>query len=321
MVRPSKKNEAIKIAYYYYKLGMTQNEIAKKMSMSRQRVNRILKKCLETGVVKIVIQETEDQNVEFETEFEALTGLKEAVIVSADADNVNESLGPVAAAYLGRIINDGDVIGFSRGRALSSLVNNLEPTRKKDLTVMQLVGGQNADESDVNSDNIVRNSAEILRAKPHFLYAPIIVESRKLRDSMLNETVFAQMYNRMKDCTVAVVGIGDMSKESEFVTRSILTPEEVKTLREKSAIGEVCTHYFDRAGDIIQSDINGRVFAIDCNSFREIPIRIGICGGEKKLSAIEGAIRGGLINVLVTDYDTAQVVYQRIKHRYEIENK
>ncbi len=313
MVVSTKKNEFVKVAYYYYKSGMTQNEIAKKMSMSRQRVNRILKKCLETGIVKIMIQETEEQNVEFEAEFEALTGLKEVLIINTEAEDVNDSLGPVAASYLERIISDGDIIGFSRGRALSSMVSSLEPTKKKDLTVLQLVGGQIEDESNINSDNIVRYSSEILNAKSQFLYAPIIVESRKLRDSMLNETVFAQMYNRMKDCTVAVVGIGDMSKESEFVTRSFLTKDEIQTLQKEKAVGEICTHYFDQDGKIIKSDINGRVFAIDCNSFKEIPIRIGVSGGNKKISAIVGAIRGGLINVLVIDYDTARAVFDRLK--------
>ena len=63
MPEADRTNEYIKVAYYYYKLGMTQDDIAKKMSMSRQRVNRILKKCLETGIVKISIQQCESHDV------------------------------------------------------------------------------------------------------------------------------------------------------------------------------------------------------------------------------------------------------------------
>lgn len=311
MAVPMKTNEFVKVAYYYYKTGMTQNEIAKKMSMSRQRVNRILKKCLETGIVKIVIQD-DGQNVELETKFEALSGLNEALIVNCEDDNINDSLGPVAASYLERILKDGDIIGFSRGRALSSMVANLVQTDKKNLTVTQLVGGMNAEESNTNSDNMVRQSSEILNAHPYFVFAPIIVESRKLRDSMLNESVFAQMYNHMKNCTVAVVGIGDMANESEFGKRSFLTEKECNTLRNQNAVGEICTHYFDINGQIIESEIIGRVFAVDYNSFKEIPIRIGICGGKDKISAIVGAIRGNLINVLITDYDTSMAVYEKL---------
>ncbi len=312
MVVPMKTNEFVKVAYYYYKTGMTQNEIAKKMSMSRQRVNRILKKCLETGIVKIVIQD-DGQNVEFESKFEALSGLNEALIVNCEDHSINDSLGPVAASYLERILKDDDIIGFSRGRALSSMVGNLVSTDKKNLTVTQLVGGMNAEVSNTNSDNMVRQSSEILNAHPYFVFAPIIVESRKLRDSMLNESVFAQMYKQMKNCTVAVVGIGDMAKDSEFGQKSFLTEKDCDTLRKQNAVGEICTHYFDIDGQIIESEINGRVFAVDYNSFKEIPIRIGICGGKAKISAIVGAIRGNLINVLITDYDTSVAVYEKLK--------
>ncbi len=305
-------NEYIKVAHYYYRKGMTQNEIAKKMLTSRQRVNRILKYCLDKGIVKIVIQDIEDRNIEYETEFETCSGLNEAIILNCDED-INNSLGLAAAAYLDRIINDNDIIGFSRGRALSSAVANLEKSDKKNLIVTQLVGGLNARESNVNSDDIVRQSSEVLDATPYFMYAPIIVENKQLRDSMLKESFFAQVYDKMKNCTVAVVGLGDMSEESSFIQEDFLSEQEKKSLKDKNVVGEVCTHFFDDKGNVIQSDLNGRVFAIDLESYKNIPIRIGIAGGEKKISAITGAIRGNLINILVTDSITAAAVHRNLK--------
>jgi DNA-binding transcriptional regulator LsrR (DeoR family) len=304
------KNEYIKIAYYYYKNGLTQQEIAQRMSMSRQRVNRILKKCLETGIVKIVIQEYENKNVEFETQLEAQLGLNEVIIADTRENAVNESIGEAGSAYLERAIKDGDVIGFSRGRALSALVARLVPTDKKDLTVTQLVGGLNAQEAHTNSDDIVRHSAEILHAKPYFMYAPIIVENKQLRDSMLNESFFSQVYNTMKKCTVAVVGIGDMSSKSAFVQRKFVSEEEYSVLKGNHVVGEICTHYFDKNGTLIDSGLNDRVFAIDCATYKKIPLRIGVAGGEDKLDAITGAVKGKMINVLITDYDTAKMLYR-----------
>jgi DNA-binding transcriptional regulator LsrR (DeoR family) len=302
------KNEFIKVAYYYYKTGMTQDQIAKKMSMSRQRVNRILKKCLENGIVKIIIQDYEDQNVEFETRLEALLGLNEVIIANSHDNEINQAIGSAASTYLERVIKDNDIIGFSRGRALSSLVNNLVHVDKKNLAVTQLVGGLNALEAHLNSDDIVRHSAEILNAKPYFMYAPIIVESKQLRDSMLNESFFSQVYETMKKCTVAVVGIGDMSIQSTFVEKKFISEEENNVLQSKNVVGEICTHYFDSKGAIIESGIDDRMFAIDVASFRKIPLRIGVAGGSEKVSAIAGAIRGKLINVLITDYDTAKAL-------------
>lgn len=306
------RNEYTKIAYYYYKLGMTQDDIAKKMSMSRQRVNRILKKCLETGIVKIVIQEYEHQNVELEIQLESLLGLNEIIIVNNTDGEINEAIGTAASSYLERVIKDNDIIGFSRGRALSSLVNNLQPIETKNLTVTQLVGGLNAEEAHINSDDIVRHSSEVLHAKPCFMYAPIILENKELRDSLMRESFFSRVYDTMKACTIALVGIGDMSSKSAFVHRKYMSKSEYDILQSNNSVGEVCTHYFDVDGKIIESGINDRVLAIDIESYKKIPLRIGVGGGTEKLSAIIGAARGSLINVLITDLETAHAIMAAI---------
>lgn len=308
MAETIQENEYVKIAYYYYKIGMTQDEIAKKMAMSRQRVNRIIKRCLETGIVTITIRENENTNVELEARLEESTGLNEVVVTGSEAQDINDALGAAAAAYLERVLKDSDIVGFSRGRALSHLVSSLHPVSRKNLTVTQLVGGLNAEETSTNSDNIVRDSALILKARPCFMYAPIIVENKQLRDSMLSQNFFSQVYDTMKQCTVAMVGIGSFSDQMNLVPKKFMFDDEYRALREQKAVGEICTHYFDANGTVIKSGINERVFAIDYDSYMKIPVRVGIAGGSDKLQAMVGAIKGRLINVLITDLDTAMEV-------------
>lgn len=299
------KNEYTKIAYYYYKLGMTQDDIAKKMSMSRQRVNRILKKCLEMEIVKIVIQDYDHQNVELEIHLETLLGLNEIIIVKNSDNDTNESIGLAASDYLDRVVKNNAVIGFSRGRALSTLVSNLQPIDRTNLTVTQLVGGLNAEEAHVNSDYIVRRTSELFKAKPCFMYAPIILENKALRDSLMNESFYAPVYETMKACNIAIVGIGDMSSKSAFVQKKYISKTENDILQRKNAVGEVCTHYFDLNGEIIESGLNDRVLAIDLESLKKISLRLGVAYGSEKLSSIIGAAKSKLINVLITDLETA----------------
>jgi DNA-binding transcriptional regulator LsrR (DeoR family) len=66
-------------------------------------------------------------------------------------------------------------------------------------------------------------------------------------------------------------------------------------------------------GKIIDSGINDRVLAIDIDSYKKIPIRIGVASGPEKLSAIVGASRGGLINVLITSFQTANALLEMLK--------
>jgi len=299
------RSEYSKIAFYYYKMGLTQDEIAKKMSTSRPRINRILKKCHDMGIVRIDIKDIEKQNVELEIQLENLLDLKE-VIIASDKITVENSMAEIAiSAYLDRVLNDNDIIGFSRGRALSYLVNSLKPIQKSNLTVTQLVGGLNTGEVSINSDDIVRKASEILNAKPCYMYAPIILESPEIRKSLIKENFFTNIYKTMKSCNIAIVGIGDMSSNSAFDQRKYIHKSELEILKANNAVGEICTHYFDINGKIIKSGLEDRVLAIGLNDYKNIPLRIGIAYGDEKLSPILGAVRSGLINVLITDLSTA----------------
>ncbi len=313
MAGTEQNNELVKVAYYYYKTGLTQDEIAKKMFMSRQRVNRILKKCLETGIVKITIQNSEQRDMELETQLERMLGLSEVIVVqTAQGDDPYIPVGNAAAEYLERVLQNGTTLGFSRGRALSALVNQLLAVDCTGLTVTQLVGGLNAEESVLNSDSIVHRASLILNAKPCFMYAPIVLENKELRDALMKESIYQQAYQSMNACTVAVVGIGDMSDGSSIRQLSFISENELDFLNRSKAVGEVCTHYFDLEGKLIQSGLEDRVLAIDFKSLCNIPLKIGVGCGTEKVKAIIGAARGHFINVLITDRETAQKLNEEL---------
>lgn len=306
-------NESIKAAYYYYKMGLTQDEIAKRMFMSRQRVNRILKKCVETGIVKITIQDCRQRSVELEEQLERQFDINEIIVVKTDPDgNPYTAVGSEAAAYLDRVLQNNMIVGFSRGRALSAVVDHLSSTNKTQLTITQLLGGLNAEDRLLNSDSLVQRASETLHAKPCFMYVPILLENEKLRDALLKESIIEQTYKTMKACDIAVVGIGDMSEKSHFWQKQFVSNDDLRYLKQNQAVGEVCTHYFDMNGTLIKSGIEKCALAIDYESYRKIPIRIGVGCGAEKIKAIVGAVRGHYINVLITDKETAEGVDQTV---------
>jgi DNA-binding transcriptional regulator LsrR (DeoR family) len=51
--------------------------------------------------------------------------------------------------------------------------------------------------------------------------------------------------------------------------------------------------------------MNARTIAIGFEELRAIPNRVGVSGGPDKALANIGAVRAGLLNVLITDQDTA----------------
>ena len=87
-ITDEQKQEYRRVAYYYYKEGLTQEEIAKRMQMSRQRVNRIVSSCIELGIVTINIEGLDNSNLELETKLEQKYGLKEVRIIDEVAEEM-----------------------------------------------------------------------------------------------------------------------------------------------------------------------------------------------------------------------------------------
>lgn len=163
-----KLKEYQRVAYYYYKAGLTQEDIAKRMNMSRQRVNRIVSACVDLGIVKITIQNLDKSNLELETALEQkynLTGVR--IVNNIVEENIVRELGIAAGTYLQSVLKKGDIIGVTRGRTTAAMADHWTPSSPlpQDLTVTQLIG--NARESDISTgvNGIVYRLAEKLGAR------------------------------------------------------------------------------------------------------------------------------------------------------------
>lgn len=302
------RREYVRIAYYYYKSNLTQEEIAEKLHISRQRINRILSQCLELGIVKISVQGDEQNYIEVEAQLEKKYGLR-AVRIAGEVSpsNVYSLLGAAAGKYVVDMLKDGDVLGFSRGRAMSALAENLPSAAFQNLTVTQLMGSWNSQQAGVNVDDIVRRTAASLGADTTMLYAPVVVNKKELRDSIMNEPYFQAAYRVLQSCTIAAVGIGEVN-ESNIPMIGEMGYEQY---RGKNAVGEVCAHFYDVDGRAVETELDERTIVIKLEHYMKIPIRIGVAGLPSKLPAIYGALKGGYINVLVTDLNTAEALLRR----------
>jgi len=204
----AQKAEYARIAYYYYKNALTQEQISKKMHMSRQRVNRILKECVERGIVKINIEGIEDAQYELEATLEQKFNLLAARVTDySEPELIQAALGAKAGAYLADMLSQGDIIGFSRGETISSLVDNMPPITRTQLVATGLMGGWVHVEPTISMDDIIHRFSQKTGATAKMLYAPVIVNNPDLKRSIVTESYFKEMYKVMKSCTIAVVGI------------------------------------------------------------------------------------------------------------------
>jgi len=57
---------------------------------------------------------------------------------------------------------------------------------------------------------------------------------------------------------------------------------------------------------VLTGEFNDRILGLRPEQLKAVPRRIGVAGGARKHEAILGALRGGWVDVLVTDSITAE---------------
>ena len=271
-ITEEQKNEYRRVAYYYYKEGLTQEEIAKRMKMSRQRVNRIISSCIDLGIVTINIEGLDNSNLELETKLEDKYGLKEVRIINETADEQKiQELGIEGGKYLRSILKDNDIIGFSRGRNTSALVDFLpeDVEYPHNITVTQLMGSAIETNENTAVDETVYHFAAKLHAQASRLYAPIILSNEELRDSFIQEPYFEKSYEVIKKCDIAVVGIGTASSQWKHMISLYDIADKEQTEWAKDVAGEVCTHFYNSEGAAIEPPFRNRIISILLDDYRQ----------------------------------------------------
>ena len=74
------------------------------------------------------------------------------------------------------------------------------------------------------------------------------------------------------------------------------------------AVGSVYGRLYDKEGNFLDTNLNNKVFGVDSDTIKAIENKVCIVTGKFKSVAILGALRGKLINTLITDELTATKV-------------
>jgi DNA-binding transcriptional regulator LsrR (DeoR family) len=85
------------------------------------------------------------------------------------------------------------------------------------------------------------------------------------------------------------------------IQSGILSQGELDELHAVGAVGDIALRFFDSDGRSVNHPVNERIVGLDLGQIRRIPRVIGVAGGQTKFPVIRGALRGRLMDVLITD--------------------
>jgi DNA-binding transcriptional regulator LsrR (DeoR family) len=298
-----------RVSWYYYIQGMTQEEISARLGFSRTKVVRLLERARREGIVRISVTGTYTACLEKEERLKARFSLKDAVVVPTGKDfpSSKSGVGRACAQYLDRVLDRGDVFGVAWGTTLYGVGQSLAPRSDLDITVVQLMGGLNAGE-ELNPQEIVRRIASKLGARGVWLNTPAVVANPGTKKALLADAGVLEVLARAKDCTKALLGIGDMSPTASLFVSGALAKEEMDNLVSLGAVGDIMGWHFDENGEPISSPVGDRVISVPLEDLAHIGLRVGVACGDKKVKPFVGALRGKHINVIVTDESTAEKI-------------
>lgn len=297
-----------KVARLYYEDDLTQQEIAGQLGVSRPKVARLLKQAKERGIVKIEVV-SKPALSGLERIIERRFGLKEAVVVRVDGSNeplLQREIGAAAADSFLRVVNDGDTVAVSWGRTLFELVESLRPQHVH-ARIVQMVGGFGRIDINIHASEIARRIAEKLDGSYMPLHAPAIVQSATIQRAMMQDVNVHDVMNTARQARIALVGIGTPSRQSVLVESGYLSIEEMEEIK-RETVGDICAQFFTAHGEIYDSHLRQRVVGLPLDDLMKIEYVLAAAGGVSKTRAILGALRGRLINILVTDENTAEAV-------------
>ena len=140
------------------------------------------------------------------------------------------------------------------------------------------------------------------------LHAPARVSSRQIRDELMKEESLSSAIGLFGKLDAALVGIGYPNDHSAIQATGYFKENEMESLIERKAAGELCMQFYDETGDTAPFRSDNNVVGIDIHRLRKVPRSVGIAGGAEKLPAIRGAVQGRYINTLITDVRCASAL-------------
>jgi DNA-binding transcriptional regulator LsrR (DeoR family) len=309
-IPPADIDEFVDIATRFYLNGESQAQIAHSLGRDPSTISRYISQIRDMGIVRFEIRRPREHASEIAIALTERFGIRRAV-VAADFDDVPR----VAADYIGSQLESGIRVGISFGRMLEKTVQNLVAGTVSHLEVSVLHGGISYTGSSRDNLGLTRAMASLYpESRVIYLHAPVLVDSADIRRALLSDRSISAAIAAARSCELALVGIGAVNPDAPLVRYRHISEVDIKRLTDGGAVGDICTRFFTAGGKPL-TVLDDRLIAVEWEELRAIPKVIAVAAGDVKTIAILGALRSGVVDVLITDAATAEAVMKADERR------
>lgn len=248
---------------------------------------------------------------ELERRVERITKIKKVIIVPGLANEdslVFREIGKAAAAYLNKILHNGNVVGLTGGTTIARLVQEYPINEKHNLqdTIIVPARGGLGKKVEYQANTLAEKLANKISCNYRDLYIPDFL-SKNTIDSLRNEPSIKEIVDLVRNLDILVFGVG---RADIMAKRRGLVDADIESLIKKGAVSEAFGYYFNETGNIVH-EIS--TIGIDLDKFKEMENLIAVAGGSEKTEAIVSIMKLNKNLVLITDEGVAKKIISKYK--------
>ncbi|WP_424927339.1 sugar-binding transcriptional regulator [Amaricoccus tamworthensis] len=313
---PIEDSEAflVEVCWHYFVNEMTQAEIARMLNVTRLRVNQSIQRAKSLGLVKIQIESPFLARSKQQDALKNALGITGAIIspVNRNDYDYHRPVGAALAAFMTERLRNAawKSIGVSWGLTLDAAIRKLPRQSHPDLEIVSILGGT-AKGSTFNSFGVVSGLADVLGAHYSILTAPIYLSEGIDRDLFLSQYSLSEHFRKFESLDAVLLTCSNVSHKSFLVSHGLpreLTPEG---LIAAGAIGDVLGQFLTRDGTPVSREVDDRTIGMLLEQVQQVPEKIMAAAGPHKVDIIAAACRRGLVDTLVTDDLTAELLLEK----------
>lgn len=323
----------VEISSMYYLQGMNQEQIAKTFGISRSAVSMLLTEAKNMGIVQVKINDPSSNMDELGRELESMFSLNKCIVVPSGTHKRDALLHITATQAVryasSELITSHSSVGIAWGNTCRTFMEAFpEDTNLCDVTVVPLIGVSPMLTQEYRLNESIRVFADKMRGDPLFIYSPGLVDTLEDKRRIYESSFMQPILDRWKSLDCAILGIGSCQRrDGTYASRGTGKNCEAaggnisdgKTLFEEICarpdmiVGDLCARQLSIKGEFANSDFNNKLIGVTRENLSSIRNVMAIAVGSNKVFAIIGALNTHLINVFVTDENTAAQVINLVR--------
>ncbi|KAE9631783.1 sugar-binding transcriptional regulator [Parasedimentitalea maritima] len=310
--RSDRQDDAIlEATWCYYIEGLNQNDIAKRLNISRASVVNYLQEARRREYVRITIDPDIFRHQKLARDMVAKFGLKDALVVPSELTDRGtlERVARGTADWLPTLLEPGDRLGVAWGETVYRVAEAAPHTVMDDLTVVQLVGSRPA-ALGFAAETCSATLARRFGAHCINLHVPLLLTNKNLADQLRAEPVVAEQLQAVENCNKTIFAAGTCREDSHVVQAGIISAASMRDQVTKGASAVICGRIVDQGGAALPISIEDRMIGVSLDQMRNKDLSLMVGTGPDRIMPMLAAIKGGYATHIATCTDTAAAMLE-----------